>query len=95
MVFISTRYLDLGSGYGSSGYATAVTRAYENGGRIKEFPNACLGFQNCPDDGRSKKILSEEDLTLRNVKLVTEHEYEDELTLMMAESGIWFEPDIS
>ncbi|KAJ5381143.1 uncharacterized protein N7496_003571 [Penicillium cataractarum] len=68
MIFISTRYLDVGQ---------AVAR-------------------NCPGDGRSKKILSEEELILRNVKLVTEHKYEAELTLMMAESGIWFErPEIS
>lgn len=88
LAFISTRYIDLGSGEGSGGYATAITRASEDANQSRDFPDPRALFENCPDDG-SKKILSEESSILRNIGLVTEQKYKDELTRLIPESGIW------
>ncbi|GLI79136.1 hypothetical protein PoHVEF18_007463 [Penicillium ochrochloron] len=89
LAFISTRYIDLGSGEGSDGYATALTRAPEDAKLSKDFPDPRARFENCPGDG-SRNILSEEESILRNVGLVTEQKYKDELTRLTPESRIWF-----
>jgi hypothetical protein len=90
LAFISTRYTDLGSGEGSDGYVTAITRASEDAKPSRDFPDPRARCKNCPDGG-IKKRLSEEESMLWNVGLVTEKKYLDELTRLTPESGIWFE----
>lgn len=84
--FVCTRYVDLGAGEVPSPYISIIPWSDD-----KDCSNQQSGFENCPDDGRAKRILSEEDSILPNIRLVTERKYEVELTRLLEDDGFWFE----
>jgi hypothetical protein len=78
--------VDLGAGEVPSPYISIIPWSDD-----KDCSNLQSRFENCPDDGRAKRILSEEDSILRNIRLVTARKYEVELTRLLEDDGFWFE----
>ncbi|EPS34240.1 hypothetical protein PDE_09204 [Penicillium oxalicum 114-2] len=103
LVLIVTRYVDLGPGKvpqrpspESDGEPGADVPTVSDESDEAVVGNLQLQFDSCPDDGRTQRIISEEEVISRSFKVAVEQTYDKEMTRLDLKGWTFFQkPDRS